>query len=302
MITIEKNNLENKEISLLLTDGDKIQGVVTSLNGDLLNVAKNGNWEDLIELNINDVIKLKHSKYPYFDLKHKADLRESKIPLLDFRYTKEQLEKLLNCYVLVNYDGKIIEGKIIEYYSSKNKEGYKNIIFIIENKNEIKDVADYRLRSLEILGKTELEYKKNILFRKVESNVREIYDEEYYSTFDEFDCQVKDPDDTLDDYFKDRINALEGKEVDFDKYVYNWSLEVVSRKDLFYENSGDKKLYEEFKEARQVTEYYKKQKEFINLVFDVVENLKSLPDYGQDPQKTKIEILKYLYNSNIIEQ
>ena len=298
----ENEAILNKEISLNTKDGKFIEGVIREKNSDVFILSENGNWDRKTPININNVKDIEISKHPYFSLEHYRDLRIEKKPRPEFRFSKEDLEKLVGKYAILNYDGKIIDGKIvrIEYrrdcISEKNKH---NSIFIKSIKDrELKEIKDYRIREIEITGENLDSHLAFQSLRVIESNIYVKIDNMSIPLYVDLDLTFTDtdPSQLLEDYFEEKMDGIKGSEFIGDKFKHSWTQEVLRKY-----SHGDSKinLEKDIKSAREVNEYYERKLELIDDIFEEMTKV-DWTRFGKKQSDGEIYALEYIYNSGIL--
>lgn len=301
-VELKSENIENKEVTIIMENNERVEGVVVGSDKKrYLTIAENGNWDKILEIDLKEVRRFVASEFDYYDFQHKTFLRESKIPQFQFRFSKDELNELLNSYLSINYDGKLIEGKLKKYFFSRNNEGSKNAVLVIENEFETKEIQDYRLRSLSVIGKTELEHGQFLKFYEVESELRMEFEEKYDLKFVDFSSRLEDPDSLLDEYFSKAIELKENEDqsvgalMNLEKYNYNWISEVVREK----KGKPNFDFSEELHKSKKLTEYYNARKTFILYMLEYVSKIDWVPLFGNQ-KKGEIEALNHLYEANLI--
>lgn len=292
--------LRDKEVELFLHDKTVISGVVreTKDNGDLI-LARDGDWESKETVLMSTVKRVNVSEFPYYSLSHKRSLREQKKPRPEFRFNKKELAEMVGKYSSINYDGKIIEGKIISCVMNEN--GPKLIVIKAEN-GEIKSIEDYRLRTLAITGDTYTQHKG---FERIMDLEEELFvlqqEEDYYCEFPDFPLFIiKDPESLVESYFEARVRALEGHPVDLADFDYNWIQEVIEQKNKYSKERGiDQDFYEDAKKARDLNKYYACRKLLVDKIFEKVSEV-DWSTYCKNQRKGEIEALSYIYESGIL--
>lgn len=287
--------LEDKEITIIMKDNRVIEGIVHDvINENKIVISKNGNWKDRETVDLTEAKGYEVSEYPYYSLQHKTTLRECKQPRFEFRFSREDLDKLFGKYATINYDGKIIEGEITGYRFKKN--GPNEIS--IKSQDEVKVIEDYRLRTIEITGSTKFEHEQLQELRELEEELFLLSEDKFKVEYVDFACREEDPDVLLDKYFLARIEKLKGSNLDLENFEYNWVQEVVKQKEKFA-NDGDD-FYEEVKKARDLTEYYEIRKDFIDEIFIRVKQVNWLKYTNQTIGE--IKALEYIYDSGLINE
>lgn len=296
---IKSLDLEDKEVFLLLEDGSTKEGVVRISDENSIFLLEHGNWDSEKKVNLSDVKRFFFSPYPYYDMRHKTFLRESRIPLPELRFKEKDLSELMNCFLLINYDGKIINGKLKKYSKLKNEVGFiKTFSLLIQTAEEEKEIEDYRIRSLEVTGKTEIENKKNEKLRELEEVILLLHSGELDNKIMELDFDLKDPDELAEKYFEIKIKEKKGEFETFEDSSYNWAQEIVN-KTQNANSTPNLSLYEDLKIAREINCYYVSKLEFIDKLVETVEkvNWKSL--FGSQ-EKGELFALEYMWNSDLI--
>lgn len=300
-VKIEDNQsqLRDKEVDLILHNGTKIFGIVreTKENGDLI-LAINGDW-DKKECIVKSTIKsINASEYPYYSLSHKRCLREQKKPRIEFRFNQDELSALVGKYASVNYDGKIIEGKII--YCVINENGPKKIV-IKSSSGEEKSISDYRLRTLNITGETYTEHKGFERIMDLEEELFVLKQDKYYCELPDAPFfLIKDPESLIETYFEARVRILKGHTADLADFNYNWIQETIEQRSKYSKDFGaDQDFYEDAKKARDLNKYYACRKLFVDTIFDKVNEVNWLT-YCKSQKDGEIEALSYIYESGIL--
>lgn len=292
-------DLEDKEVFLLLEDGTTKQGIVRSLNESFFILLQNGHWDLEEKVETISVKRLFFSPYPYYDMRHKTFLRENKIPLSEFRFNEEDLASLLECFLLINYDGKVINGKLKKYSKIKNEIGFvKTFSLLIETDEEQKEVEDYRIRFLEITGKTEVENKRNEKLRELEEKILLLHSGDLDNKIMELDFDLMDPDELAEKYFEVKIDEKKGKASKFEYNSYNWAQELLNRNECS-KNKPNLSLYEDLKIAREINCYYVSKLEFIDRMVETIEKVDWKPLFGSQKQG-ELFALEYMWKSDLI--
>lgn len=293
--------LHNKAVEITMKDGGLIEGIVreTSKDKEII-LAKDGNWDDRENVSIKDIEDINASEYPYYSLSYKRRLREQKKPRFEFRFSKEELSYFVGKYVSVNYDGKVIEGKVNDCKFIKSGE---NEIIIEAPPGEIKTIHDYRLRSIEITG---LNYAESQGFQKIRDLEEELFiilEEEYTGGCPEGpDCKVNEPDALLEKYFESKLRIFKGEKVDLSGFNYNWIKEIVDQRDNYKNGSKVNDIFlEEVNRARDLNMYYDLRKTFIDVVFNKVRDV-DWASYSINQSKGEIKALEYIYDSGLINR
>ena len=303
MLKLKENlqslDLEDKEVFLLLEDGTTKEGVVRISDKKSILLLEHGNWDSEEKVNLSDIKKLFFCPYPYYDMRHKTFLRESKIPLPDLRFKEDELAKLTNCFLLINYDGKIINGKLKKYFKIKNEVGFiKTFSLLIETDEEEKEIEDYRIRSLEVTGKTELENKRNEKLRELEEVILLLHSGELDNKIMELDFDLKDPDELAERYFEIKIKEKKGEFETFEDSSYNWAQEIVKKTENA-NSAPNLSLYEDLKIAREINCYYVSKLEFIDKIVDTIEKVDWKPLFGSQEQG-ELCALEYMWKSDLL--
>lgn len=287
--------LQDREVEITLKTGENIEGIVKEVLDTKMTIAKNGIWENELDIEFSEVKRIEVSEHPYYSLTHKRWLREEKKPRIEFRFSKEDLEELLNSYAVINYDGKIIEGRIVEY---KHRKHGSNEITVKTLEGEIKNIEDYRLIELEITGISELEHKG---YKKVRELEEEIYILAQEEEFEEIPTDLTftdvDPDNLLEKYFESKLNVLRGQKVDFNQFNYNWAQEILeeNKKKTCGVNN---EFYKIIKLARDVNQYYSQKRNFIEKIF-IEAQMINWTKYNKSQKAGAIEALEYIYESGV---
>lgn len=288
----EKDLIEEREICLITKNKEKIEGVIHSVKDGWLILCRTGDWTNRERFNLKEIKVVSVSEHPYSSFNHHLELRDNKKPLLEFRFTEKDLRNLVGKYATVNYDGKLIEGRITSYVFKKNNPSTITIV----NDSLEKEVEDYRLISLEIVESAiELERKNKIL---------EIYEECYQLIREQKKMKPKindgdlDPDYLLEEFLKGKIEILKGN-ISHEVKEHDWIKEKIKSNESHSSSSGDPKLYEEIKNARMINEYYQNMKETINQIFYKVQKV-NWENYNIAQLTGEIETLEYLLETNSI--
>lgn len=300
----DNNNLDlhNKEVEIRMSDGSVIEGVARDLvENEGFMLAINGDWENRKFINIDEIEDINASIYPYYSFKHKRNLREQKKPRFEFRFNNKELSDLVGKYVSVNYDGKVIEGKVID--CKFNNQG-SNKITVERVSGEIKTIDDYRLRNLDITGSSYSEHQGFKRLRDLEEELFILYEDNYScDCSDGPENKVIEPDHLLEKYFEAKLRVIEGyKDVDFDEFNYNWIQETVERRNEYpNENGIDNSFYKDVKKARDLNNYYKLKKSFIDNIFEKVSEI-DWSTYCKGQKEGEIYALNYIYESGIVTE
>lgn len=297
---INLGELINKEVKVTMKDGKVIEGIVRDVpSKEEIVLARNGDWDNRVSIYNNEVKKIDSSSHPYYSNSHKIDLREQKKPRFEFRFNERELYNLVGKYASINYDGKLIEGKIIDCIF----RGYNYNEVVIESlSGEIKSIHDYRLRDLEITGSSLPEHQGFKQMRKIE--------EELFIMLEDFnkecpegpDCKVIEPDYLLERYFEARLKVTEGFNVDLNEFNYSWIQETADRRSEYPNgNSIDKSFYKDVKKSRDLNDYYNFKKSFIDIIFCKISDV-DWSTYGKNQTKGEIDALNYIYESGLITQ
>lgn len=286
------DSLLSKEVEVSLKDKSSISGIVREVNGGYIVLSRTGDWTDKVKLFVDTIEDLKSSEHPYYTFEHKRNLRVQKIPRSEFRYEESGLKDLLGKFVFVNYDGKLIDGQIVDFkYKNKN-----DCSITIKSLSEHKTIESYRLRGLEITSENIKGHQLSKRLRQLEVDLLVKLDEKFFlGNSDSLKNKKIDPNDLIDSYFKARIDEFKDKQVDLSKFEYLWTQEIFDE----YENCKSKKLdaslNEDLKKAREVNLYYDTRIRFVNFVIDEVK-LINWTEYSIPQKDGIIEALEYLYD------
>lgn len=290
------SSIINKEADIKLKTNGLISGVIKSVSrdedGDFAISLVNGDWKKRTIIKFNNVESIDVSIYPYYSMEHLSSLRMIKRPRREFRYSNKQLKDLLDKYVMINYDGKKIEGRVSNVSFNNVNE---SIIIIELDTLEEKEVPTYRLRELEVLGSSIDEYN---LYKRIREFENETLDElNYYKNFQHSsEYSLVNPVTELEKYFEAIIDYHNGKEINLSEYDYDWVDEI---KELFDGDKSDELYSIEIDLAVNVNEYYNDRKAFIRNAVQRAEDI-DWTIYGVKQKSGEKEALMYLYESDII--
>lgn len=280
------DEMKNKEALIKLKNQEIIDGVIRGLEDENLIVSKNGEWRDKINVSIVDIENMNLSKYPYFTMEHKRDLRERKIPRYEFRYDNETLKKMIGCYVFINYDGKLIDGEITSVNLLRKS-------MTISNGNDEKEIMCYQLIDLEFTGKSESEHNGKLKLREIESKIYEELERINKGDKNALCNKTMNPDDLLDDYFEFKMGKCEAK-----NFEYSWLLEIMESHSSL-NNSNKKIINERVMNAKKVNEYYQSRICLIDFIIKEV-NKVDWTQYSMTQSLGVNTALNYFYDSEII--
>lgn len=290
--------LINKETIITLKEKEGlIDGVIRKIEGKNIVVSKYGNWDKKEIYHIDEIDKIKVSEFPYYSLEHKRTLRLQEIPRHTFRYTHCELRDLLGKYAFVNYDGKIIDGKIVNI-SFKDRDGTHNTITVrpIGSTNEDKTIEDFRLRELEITGDTEGKHLMKHEFNRIEMELYTKSENEYSHCHLDMDLESDvDPDNLLEKLFEAKINGLKGEFFAPEKFVYSWTQEVLEKENELTSEELAKKI----SIARNNNEYYECKQEFLEEIFKYVSKV-NWSAFGISQLEGEIKALEHIYDSGVL--
>lgn len=271
------DNLRNKAVFMTYKNEngkeENLDGNVQSVNWEdnTIIVRNKDDFKDEREINLNDVSEFKGSKYNYFSKEHKQELRDRNRPQDIFRFSEEKLKKFEDKYVVVKYDDKKFDGKVIgSHYIDRNNSG-----LIIENEaGEVKHIKNYRMSYLDTTGDNFQEHEYIVELENIHDEFEKdakAYAEGDPSALEEAE---EDPRDKVIEYFNASVRKNAGEDVDLAKYDYDWTNEVEKNAEDYttidygsYENTSgpdetfSEERYEEaLSQAEEVNEYYEAKK------------------------------------------
>lgn len=305
IITIKKDlnsrpenlsSIINKEAEIKLKDNGLISGVIKSVDrdedGDFAINLVNGDWENRTIIKFSNVETIDVSIYPYYSMEHLTLLRRIRKPRREFRYSSKELKGLVDKYVIVNYDGKSIEGRVCSVKFTSNVVA--SIIIELDS-SERKEVKTYRLRTLNIIGRTKEEYS---LYKRIDEFENETLDDlNYYKNFyQSSDYSFVNPGTELEKYFEAIIDYHNGVDVNLSDYDYDWVREL---EEVFDGDKSDELYTIEVELATNVNEYYNDRKAFIRNAVQRAESI-DWTIYGIEQKAGEKKALRYLYESDII--
>lgn len=293
----EIESLQDKEVSIELTNGELIEGVVKEVCKNVISISKSGNWQSKIEIDIENIEKLSSSEHPYYSHKYKISLREEKRPRSRFRYSRNELKDLIGKYVLINYDGKFFDGKVIETIY-KRDEKKCNVIVVESLDGEIKEIDDYRLRDLEVTGSSLKVHQGVLAIKSFESDLHiELENNFSGGDLDALTNKKVEPDELIEKYFQYKIDTLKGMNIIFYEVDYNWVNEILPET-ASSNGKASKPLYNDVKKARAVNKYYDERKKFVDFIVRKAQ-LVDWTAYHKKQSDGVIEVLEYVYELGI---
>lgn len=283
---LDYSSLKGKEVSIKRYEGEKIEGFVKEVKENTIIIAKNGDWGNETLLPIHEIELIDESEFPYYSESYKRRLRELKKPAFEYRFTEEQLKNLLNKYISLNYDGKIMSGKIIKVHYSKKG----NSITIESLDGEIKEIEDYRIREMDITGATFEEHKMMERLIELEEEAILMLEDYKVGNLEGPECKKQDPEVLIEKYFESKIKKTG---INFD---YDWRHDVIDCTEKFKNESS--KLIEEFRKAKDLNDYYESRKLFVDDLVKKVEHI-DWSKYSKTHEEGVRQALEYLYESGV---
>lgn len=292
------NDLVNRETVITLKEKTGlIDGVIRKVEDERIIISKCGEWDKKWTLEIENIEKIKVSEFPYYSLEHKRTLRLQEIPRHNFRYSNEKLRELLGKYAFINYDGKVINGKIINI-SFKDREGTYNTITVrpIDSEEGDKVIEDYRLRTLEITGTSEGEHLMRQELSRIESELYTKSEDSYSDCFLDADLESEvNPEDLLEKLFAKRIEGLKGNEFDNEMFMYSWTQEVLENESKL----DNKEIAKKISIARKTNAYYECKQEFLDYIFKYISEI-NWTKFGVPQIEGEIKALEHIYDSGVL--
>lgn len=299
MVEVINESLLSKEVEVSLKDESSVNGIVREVNGGYIILSRVGNWGDKFKLFIENIQDLKSSEHPYFTLEHKRNLRVENVPTPEFRYDENELKSLMGKFVFINYDGKLIDGQIVDFKYVSNHES----AITVKSEFEYKTIESYRLRELEITSDNTKGHQLIKRLRQLETDLFVELEEKFsLGNVDALRNKKVDPNDLIDSYFKMKIDELKGELVNLNKYEYLWTQEIFDEyEDCNKKNAIDSSLNEKLKKAREVNLYYDTRINFINYAINEVKSI-DWTEYSKSQGDGVIEALEYLYDVELLFQ
>lgn len=295
------SQLVDREADIKLLSKEKLSGVIKGVDrddeGDLIITITNGDWNNRIKIKLNEIYSMEVSVHPYYSMEHKTALRQIKKPRKEFRYSLDELEQLRNKFVSVNYDGKKIEGQLTKIdFKDKNNAG----LTINSDNDEVKFIETYRLRELNVIGDSPIEYKRFKRIRKFENDI--LNELNYYKNFE---SELKDSQVNasllLEKYFEAIIDYHSGEKVNLADYDYDWvnEIEEIKKQSNDWDEVNQEKYEKNLIKAQKMNQFYNERKKFIREVVKKAENI-NWAEYGISQRKGEMNALKYVYESDVI--
>lgn len=240
---------------------------------------------DLNKESINSIVA---SNDNYFTTGYEAILRKIEVPTYKFRYTKKELSDLKGKYVKVSYDESLVDGLVSEVFY----EGSVGII--VSGENEKVTVDTYKIKSLEVIGQNEDDYK---IFKESEkiTSIIKIIDTPAFIQ----DNKKYYPKNKIDSYLKDVINLKMGKSVDLSKYDRDWISEIHQRIEDYAIKAFS--FFKEYNEKHNVKEGHELNINLNNEVHNYYKNIfKSLKRMINEIENTDWTVFNKTQNEGVI--
>lgn len=316
----EFKGLMNKAVDVVLKAKDKeprerIEGVVKSRNWEdkTLIIRDEDDFNKMREINMSDVSEFKASKNPYYSNEYKKELRENKKAQRQFRFSEENLKNLENKFVKVKYDGKEFDGQVVgSQYYYKHDSG----LIIQNDKGEVKHIKNYRMQDLDVTGDTPREHEAQLEVMSMYDDAIDDLDD--YTRGNEYapDTSGVDPVSQAEKYFDAVIRKHSGKNVDLNKYDFDWVEEVEDNQDSYmsltnaysrtaiepdygWDSSSDDAYHDDLRKAEDTNEFFEGRKEFIH---DMVEKVQKVDwtQYGMNQKEGEIGALEFLKDGDLM--
>lgn len=315
-------DLPNKVATIILKEKnnqprEKFEGVVRNVNWEdkTLSVRDEDDFNNVREINMDEVSEFEASKNAYYSEGYKRELRENKKAQKQFRYSKEKLSKFEGQFVRVKYDNQEFDGQVI---GTLYHHEHDNELIIQNHDGEIKHIKNYKIQDVDVTGATQMEHETQKKLFEIED---ELLDD--YNDFNWGDSRVPltsdvDPVTQAEKYFQARIKKHSGEDINLDKYDFDWVDEVEDNKDAYRDSSryyhhptmgggqydewssnSEDSFSDDIRIAEGTNEFFEGRKEYIEAMVKKVQMV-DWSEYGMTQKEGEIEALNYLSDSDLL--